>query len=353
MRSFFLILFAMATSGLAGQTAGTLHVSSSAGLRIYVDGKFAGLSTAAQGGLLLPGLPAGEHQIKVTRSGYVPKTFVVVVGAATSVELEVGKLKVRPRVRAKPDEEPVDMTVASPPMALDDTGTPGEGNWEVNVLADGDLSRDSDEFEFPLLDINYGLNEKIQLKYEGNYKFTKSAEYDEAGNRRTTRARGPGDSTLGIKYRFYDNDETNLSLAIYPQVEFRSPGGRGPDDGGVAPSGTTWLLPLLLTKDFGHASVTADADVEKSTSDPKATLFAGIGIGTRVTDKIAVLADIGGHDLNRSGDRRIFIELGLRRKINESNAFVASIGLDAFAGRDAQRHRTVTVGYQRFIGTKE
>ena len=353
MRGSFLIAFAVAAWGLAGQGAvGTLHVTSRPGLRISVDGKFAGLTTVEQGGLLVPDLTAGEHRITVERSGFLPKKFVVVVEPGRSTELEVGKLKARPRVRSKPAEDAVDMTVGSPPMMLDDTDTPGEGNWEVNFLFDGDLSRDSDTYELPAVDINYGLNEKIQLKYEGNYVFTRSAEYDGAGNRRTTRARGLGDTTLGLKYRFYDNDETNLSLAVYPQVEFRTPGARRPEDGGVASPGTTWILPLLLTRDLGRAAITANVEVDKATSDPHATLFAGVGAGTRVTDKIAVLADIAGHDLNRSGDRRILIEVGLRRKINEKNAFVAALGFDVFAGSDVQRHHYFTVGYQRFVGSK-
>lgn len=32
---------------------------------------------------------------------------------------------------AEQAEEPVEMVVASPPMVSDDTGTPGNGNWEI------------------------------------------------------------------------------------------------------------------------------------------------------------------------------------------------------------------------------
>jgi Putative MetA-pathway of phenol degradation len=263
--------------------------------------------------------------------------------------LNVGKLDVRRRIRWKPREEPVDMTVASPPMAIDDTGTPGPGNWEVNIVFAGDLSTDSDTYESPLVDINYGVGEKVQLKYEVPYVFARDVPTDEAGNTEAVNAQGVGNSVVGVKYRFYDNDETNLSLAVYPQIEFRSPGARTRENGGVADGGTTWILPLQLTKDFASASITANVGVEKSTDDPHAPLSAGFGAGTRLTDKLAILGEVVGKNLDSADERRILLDVGVRMKISEKQALVAALGLDLHAG-DGQRHHYFTVGYQRFIG---
>ena len=73
-------------------------------------------------------------------------------------------------------EEPVEMVVGSPPMVSDDTGTPGNGNWEINVVLAGDISKDSKAFELPLLDINYGIGDRLQLKYEVPYVVTCNSE---------------------------------------------------------------------------------------------------------------------------------------------------------------------------------
>jgi hypothetical protein len=70
---------------------------------------------------------------------------------------------------AEQAEEPVEMVVGSPPMVSDDTGTPGNGNWEINVVLDGDISKDSNAFELPLMDVNYGVGDRFQLKYEVPY----------------------------------------------------------------------------------------------------------------------------------------------------------------------------------------
>lgn len=345
-----LTMLAVAESGLADPPPkGNLHVSSSPGLRVYVDNKFAGVTTAEQAGLQVPALLAGERQVRVEKAGYQSKRFVVVIQAGTDVELNVGKLNVRPRIRRKPPEEPVDMTVGSPPMVIDDTSTPGPGKWEANLVFGADLSTDSDKYELPLVDINYGVGEKVQLKYEVPYAVTRDVLTDEAGSKETVRARGVADSIVGVKYRFYDNDETNLSLAVYPQVEFRSPGARSSEHGGVANGATTWSLPLQLTKDFPHASIAANAGVKKSTDDPDAALSAGLGAGTRLSNKLAILGEVAGKNLDSADEKRIVFDVGLRLKISEKHTVVAKLGFDLYAA-DSQRHHYITVSYQRFIG---
>lgn len=350
MFTFLLIALAVAEAALADPLpSGNLHVSSSPGVRVYVDNQFAGLTTADQAGLRVSALLAGEHQVRVEKIGYKSKRFVVVIKAGADVELKVEKLDVRPRIRRKPREEPVDMTVGSPPMVIDDTSTPGPGSWEVNIVFAGDLSTDSDTYESPLVDINHGVGEKGQLTYELPYAFTRTGLTDEAGNTETVKARGVADSEVGVKYRFYDNDETNLSLAVYPQIEFTTPGARSRGSDGVADGGTTWVLPFQLTKEFARASITANANVEKSTDDPHAHLFAGFGAGTRLTRKLALLGEVAGGDLDSAGEERVLFDVGLHMKISETHALVAALGLDLHAG-DGQEHRYITVGYQRSIG---
>ena len=53
-----------------------------------------------------------------------------------------------------------------PPLLTDDPGTPGNRNWEINIASTQFFSPRENEIETPLLDINYGLGDRIQLKYE-------------------------------------------------------------------------------------------------------------------------------------------------------------------------------------------
>jgi hypothetical protein len=256
---------------------------------------------------------------------------------------------------AEQAEEPVEMMVGSPPMVSDDTGTPGNGNWEINVVLDGDISKDSKAFELPLMDINYGIGDRLQLKYEVPYVVTWNARFDENGERTTEQASGVSSSRVGVKYRFYDNDRSGLSLAVYPQVEFRTPGSKlegEPDEGGeggVAEEGVTCVLPILLTKEFQRASITANLGAERTTEDNHVGIAASFGVGTRLTDELAVMGEIAGQDLNQADERRVLLNFGFRLKISDKQAFVGSVGHDIQDGADGQQHLYVTLAYQHFF----
>src|SRR6476646_807261 len=68
-----------------------------------------------------------------------------------------------------------------PPLLTDDPGTPGNRNWEINIASTHFRSPGEREIEAPLLDINYGLGDRIQLKYEVPYFF----DSDEGARYRT------------------------------------------------------------------------------------------------------------------------------------------------------------------------
>ena len=256
------------------------------------------------------------------------------------------------------DSDPVEMTVGSPPMVSDDTGTPGPKNWEINAIFDAALSKDSKSYEIPMMDINYGIGEKAQLTYAVPYVFTKDTGVDDAGDEEVLRARGLANSEFGVKYRFYDNEKDGLSLAVNPKIEFRTPGSKlagsaeEGGDGGVAEKGTTYALPFLLTKEFGKFSVTANVAGEKSSEDTRIETSASLGAGTRLTNKLAILLEIAGSDLNTAEEKRVLMNLGLKFKLSDKHAVVFAAGRDINSPSDTQKYSYLTLAYQRFIEFK-
>lgn len=91
-------------------------------------------------------------------------------------------------------------------MLTHGTGTPGNGNWEINTSFNTDIARES-EYTLPLLDFNYGFKEHTQLKFEIPYVFTQPK--NKIGN-----------AVMGIKHRFTDEDNHFISFSVYPQIEF-------------------------------------------------------------------------------------------------------------------------------------
>src|SRR5262245_8136875 len=53
-----------------------------------------------------------------------------------------------------------------PPFRSDDPGTPGNKHWEINLGMAGNRNLSTGSYALPNLDINYGLGDRIQLKYE-------------------------------------------------------------------------------------------------------------------------------------------------------------------------------------------
>ena len=96
-------------------------------------------------------------------------------------------------------------------MITDDPGTPDANSWEINLSFNSDIRKLEKEFESPLLDINYGLNERIQLKIEIPYLLMKAVNQSIESQ--------VGALKLGIKYRFLDEGSSPVAFSAYPQVE--------------------------------------------------------------------------------------------------------------------------------------
>jgi hypothetical protein len=208
--------------------------------------------------------------------------------------------------------EAVDATPQSPPLDIDDPGVPDKGAYEINLSMGTDLSRDLQRVDLLLVDANYGILPKIagrelpaQLKVEFPVAAARAA-----GNPFLF---GVGASTLGLKVNFFNNDQTGLSVSVYPQVEFGTPGTRAVEKG-LAEPGQTLILPLLLAKEFKYFTVVANGAVEKPFHDgQRETIGAlGLGVGLALTRKIAVMTEVrteSTFDLQR--ERLVLVNAGV------------------------------------------
>ena len=132
-----------------------------------------------------------------------------------------------------------------PPLLTDDPWTPGDKHWEINLAVTSEVNHDEFRFEAPIADINYGVGEHIQLKYE--VPFTVSG-----GTAQTTQS-GLAQSIAGVKWRYLDKERVGVAMSTYPQVSFRTVGGFRPasSDSDANESGTEFLLPIELEEGSG------------------------------------------------------------------------------------------------------
>jgi hypothetical protein len=136
-----------------------------------------------------------------------------------------------------------------PPFIGDDPGTPGDGNWEINVATYSERHPSERIYNAPILDMNYGWGSRIQLKYQVPYL----VDGTDGGPTRS----GLGKSLAGVKWRFYDSnansggdsDEDGLQISTYPQLEFNNP--TSSSQRGLVDYGTRFYLPIEVSKKIG------------------------------------------------------------------------------------------------------
>src|SRR5881394_3093555 len=90
-----------------------------------------------------------------------------------------------------------------PPMITDDPDTPGPGYWELNVNALLEKTHRGRTMELPRVDLNYGVGDRIQLKFELPW-LAVSAPGEPA-------QRAPGNSVAGVKWRFLGQEGTTIA----------------------------------------------------------------------------------------------------------------------------------------------
>src|SRR5207302_1895649 len=124
--------------------------------------------------------------------------------------------------------------LAGPPYLTDDPVPTDTGHWEIYAFTAGE-GRGSTLDDETGVDLNYGPVKGVQL--------TATLPSAIAHDRETGWRVGTGDVEIGVKYRFFHDEQRGLSAAIFPRVILRT-SSLGTNEK------TRVLLPLWIGKDF-------------------------------------------------------------------------------------------------------
>jgi len=209
-----------------------------------------------------------------------------------------------------------------PPYLTNDPGTPGNGNWEINLASMQTIARGVAAYQTPQIDLNFGLGERIQLTYEVPYVLQSNAYQTVQG--------GWSNAYPGIKWRFLDQGEDGWQMSTFPQLETAgSPHARA---AGIAEPGPRLLLPLEIARKLGPWDVDFEAGYYVAGHGPKERIL-GFATGRSVTDRLELDAEIYDDRAYDAAPRATTIDVGGRYKVRPGviGLFMAGRSINGFA----------------------
>jgi hypothetical protein len=242
---------------------------------------------------------------------------------------------------------------AGPPFLTDDPETPGNHHWEINAGWLGARNSGHGDYEVPDFDFNYGLGDRIQLKYE--LPIAIHEDRPQPGTPGHVLG-GLGESLLGVKYRFYEHrpagsppdlaslaaalpaevPEANFSVSTYPQLSLDNPTRAVPR--GVVTPGPQFLLPLEANARIGPIRVDGEIGYWFTPATVPQSWIRGFIAGHEFTPSTELYVELHDQqDANRVNgqpkQRSFTLGGGGRHAFNRSKSILALF----MAGRSLQR----------------
>lgn len=221
-----------------------------------------------------------------------------------------------------------------PPMLTDDPDTPGNNHWEINTAFTLDKEPGEKEIAVPLLDVNYGLGRRLQLKVEVPYRLV-----PEGGGRVKS---GFGSVNFGVKWRFLDAERHGFAVSTYPQFEYKP---AAAVRRGTAEPGNELLLPLEVTRKAGPVDVNVEVGyrIRQFFRDE---LLYGVAVGRDVTKRLELAAEVHGEPKRGFRDDDRIANFGARYKLTKHYTFLFSAGRSLRATRDEVPSLVMYAGLQ-------
>jgi hypothetical protein len=247
-----------------------------------------------------------------------------------------------------------------PPFITDDPGTPGNKQWEINLGWVANHNPGLSSYQLPDIDINYGLGDHIQLKYE----IPLAATTDQNN---TTRA-GLGESFPGIKWRFYEHhtagepksdDNMNFSLGTYPQALINNP--TSAVRRGVVETGPQYYLPLESTVKWGPIDFNGEVGHWFGNRLVPNRWGRGLIAGHEFNSRLELYAEI--YDLQDANQiagapkqRAFTADIGGRQTLDHAGhlrlLFMGGRGLQAATRQNSEPNWIAYIGFQVLVGPK-
>lgn len=218
-----------------------------------------------------------------------------------------------------------------PPYYTNDTQTPGNRSWEINLGYMPFLYSGRTTIHVPDVDINYGVGDQIQLTYENAWLCVKdgtdAAKY------------GLGQDILGVKWRFYENHDNGFAISTFPQLSINNPDHSA--QRGITPPGASLVIPLEFTKKLGPVDLNWEVGYNAIHLGPDGWI-AGFMIGHDLSKKLECDAEFYGLGAFDNSDNQQTLGAGARYKLRPPFVLLLMAGRSVAPARNSQPY---FVGY--------
>src|SRR5437588_288713 len=202
-----------------------------------------------------------------------------------------------------------------PPLLTDDPETPGNGHWEINVAWTLSQKRNARLFAIPLLDVNYGVGEHVQLKAEVPWLVLRE--------RAAKTQSGIGSANFGVKWRFLDKDRHGFAMSTYPQLEIRTSAASARR--GLIEQGSELLLPVAISRELGPVTIDGELGYQVVQREKDEVLY-GLVVGGEINKRLELLGEIHGTAKRSFADNQMILNVGGRFKMSNHYTLLFSSG---------------------------
>jgi hypothetical protein len=211
----------------------------------------------------------------------------------------------------------IDFTRAGPPFVTDDPEPPPPGGWEINVPFILEHASGATEMDAPLFDLNYGLP-GIQLKLEIPIEII----HDD----RDGTVSGAGDLLLGVKWRFLNNERSQLQLGVYPQLLVPT----GDHSRGLGEGQPGFVLPFLAQKNWEKWTVYGNIGYWwRGANEARNYFYAGAVLEREISEQLELGVELFGNSpKERGGSSELAFNVGGTWKLSKHLNLLFSGGRD-------------------------
>lgn len=229
--------------------------------------------------------------------------------------------------------------LAGPPFRTDDPEPVGYKNWEVYLASQYADDRDGVSYTAPHMEINYGIFPNFQ------FHVILPAEYVKPSGQPSHY--GYGDTEIGVKWKFYENEDAHLLIGTFPLVEAPT----GDQAKGLGNGDPQFFLPVWIQKSWGEWTTYGGGGywINPGTGN-KDFGFVGWEIQREITKQFTIGAEIFHQTAStEGGDSDTGFNIGTVVNISDHHHVLFSAGRDI----DGPNRFSFYIAYQLTFGPEK